>query len=192
MIALEHIQDYYLSSVGYGVTPLMNISPNTDGLIDDETVEGLKIFKSWVDHIHSTDLTQNDEVKVSADSRRGNDFSPSMLLDNNNDTYFATEDSVLSATIEIDLGSVQEIKGFIIQEHIALGQRIDGYHIECRVDGSWQEVFSGIKIGFKRIILEGKASATEIEFPASDGIRLIIDDALACPLVSTLQVIGDF
>ena len=191
MIALEHIQDYYLSSVGYGVTPLMNISPNTDGLIDDETVEGLKIFKSWVDHIHSADLTQNDEVKVSADSRRGKDFSPSMLLDNNNDTYFATEDSVLSATIEIDLGSVKEIKGFIIQEHIALGQRIDGYRIECRVDGSWQEVFSGIKIGFKRIILEGKASASEIDFPASDGVRLIIEDALACPLVSTIQVIGD-
>ncbi|MBT3242882.1 MAG: alpha-L-fucosidase [Bacteroidetes bacterium] len=194
LIALDQIQNYYLSSVAYGVTPLMNISPNTDGLIDQETVEGLIEFKAWVDQLHDSDLTQNDRVKVSADNLRGKsrNFSPEMLFDNNHDTYFATDDSVFNAIIDIDLGSVQEIKGFIIQEYIPLGQRIDGYSIACRVDGKWQEVFSGIKIGYKRIILEGKASASEINFPASDAVRLVIHDALACPLISTLKVIGDY
>ena len=172
----------------------MNISPNTDGLIDQETVEGLIEFKAWVDQLHNSDLTQNNRMKVSADNQRGKSgkFSPEMLFDNNYDTYFATDDSVFNAIIEIDLGSVQEIKGFIIQEYIPLGQRIDGYSIECRVDGEWQEVFSGIKIGFKRIIIEGKASASEINFPSSDAVRLVIHDALACPLISTLRIIGEY
>ncbi|MCK5822134.1 MAG: alpha-L-fucosidase [Bacteroidales bacterium] len=193
VISLETIQNYYLSSVGYGVTPLMNISPNTEGLIDEGTVERLKEFKAWVEKIHANDLSQMIDVKTSANSYRGkvSKYSPEMVIDNNFDTYFATNDSVRNAVIEINLGSVQEIDGFIIQEYIPLGQRIDGYSIECRVDNKWLEVFSGKKIGYKRIILEGRASASEIKFPASDGVRLIINQALACPLISTFQLIGD-
>ena len=97
---------------------------------------------------------------------------------------------LLTATIEIDPGEVQEVSGVVIQEYISLGQRVDGYAIECRVNGSWKEIVSGKKIGYKRIILEGRASAKDVEFPASDGVRLKIENALACPLISTFQVIG--
>ncbi len=64
------------------------------------------------------------------------------------------------------------------------------YKIECRVDGNWEEVFSGKKIGYKRIILEGRASAADIKFPAADGVRLKIESSLGSPLISTFQVIG--
>lgn len=193
IVSLERIQDYYLSSVGYGVTPLMNISPNTDGLIDDGTVERLKEFKAWVDDLHANDLTQAGKVKASADSYRGkaNRFSPKMVIDNNYESYYATDDSVKDAVIEIDLGSVQKIKGFIIQEYIPLGQRVNGYTIECKIDDQWTEVFSGKKIGYKRIILEGRASAIDVDFPASNKVRLKIHNALACPLISTFQIISD-
>lgn len=192
IVSLEKIQDYYLSSVGYGVTPLMNISPNTEGLIDEGTVDRLKGFKAWVDKLHADDLAQLDKVKVTADSYRGKagKFSPKKAIDGNYETYYATDDSIMNAVIEIDLGSNQEIDGFILQEYIPLGQRVDGYSIECHVDGKWVEVFSGKKIGYKRIILEGRASASDIEFPASDKVRLKINQALACPLISTFQVIG--
>ncbi len=192
VVSLEQIQDYYLSSVGYGVTPLMNISPNTEGLIDESTVARLSESKIWVDQLNSNDLARSEDVKVIASSYRGNahDFSPQMINDGNYETYFATDDAIRSAVIEIDLGSVQEIDGFIIQEFIPLGQRIDGYTIECRVDGKWMEVFSGKKIGYKRIILEGRASAMDIKFPAADAVRLNIENALASPLISTFQVVG--
>ena len=193
VVSLEKMQDYYLSSVGYGVTPLMNISPNSKGLIDESTVDRLIEFKTWVDELHRSDLTQSGKVKVSTDSHRvkGSKFAPKVLIDNDYDTYFATDDNMRNAVIEIDLGTVQEIDGFIIQEYIPLGQRVDGYSIECRVEGNWVEVFAGKKIGYKRIILEGRTSASNIEFPASDGVRLKISHALACPLISTFQVIGN-
>lgn len=88
-----------------------------------------------------------------------------------------------------DLGKVQQIKGFIIQEYIPLGQRVDGYGIECIVDGKRQEVFSGRKISYKRIILEGRASAKNISFPATDRIRLKIRNAQAAPLINTFTVL---
>ncbi|MEA1876849.1 MAG: alpha-L-fucosidase [Bacteroidota bacterium] len=193
VVSLEKIQDYYLSSVGYGVTPLMNISPNTEGLIDGATVERLKEFKAWVDKLHDNDLTKSGIVDITADSyrRKAGKFSPKMAIDGNYETYYATNDSVKNAVIEINLESVQEIDGFIIQEYIPLGQRVNGYSIECRIDGNWVGVFSGSMIGYKRIILEGRASASDIKFPASDGVRLKINQALTCPLISTIQVVGD-
>jgi len=191
-VSLEKIQDYYLTSVGYGVTPLMNVSPNTDGLIDEATVERLTEFKTWVDKLSTNDLTKSKNVRVTAGSFRenANQYSPQMINDDDYETYFATDDSVKSAVIEVELGAVKEINGFIIQEYIPLGQRVDGYTIECRVDGKWCEVFSGKKIGYKRIILEGRASAADIEFPATNGVRFKIEDALACPLINTFSIIG--
>jgi len=170
----------------------MNVSPNTDGLIDEATVERLAEFKVWVDKVNGNDLARSPQVKVTASSHRGNapEFSPQMVNDGRYESYFATDDDLLNAVIELDLGSVREIDGFIIQEYIPLGQRIDGYTIECRVDGRWTEVFSGKRIGYKRIILEGRASAKDIEFPATDGVRLKVDNALASPLISTFQIVG--
>ena len=192
VISLEKIQDYYLSSVGYGVTPLMNISPNINGLIDKETVERITEFKSWVDKLNGNDLTQAERVKITANSFRGNNeqFSPKMAIDGDYETYYTTEDGIKNATIEIELTSVQEIEGFILQEYIPLGQRVNRFTIECRIEGKWIEVFSGNKIGYKRIVLEGRASAKDLKFPATDGVRLKIYDALQCPLISTFQIIG--
>jgi len=193
VVSLKKIQDYYLSSVGYGVTPLMNISPNTNGLIDEGTVERLSEFKAWVNKLHANDLSRSENVRLTADSYRGNSdkYSPQMLADGNYETYYATDDNVKNAVIEIDLGAVMEIDGFIIQEYIPLGQRIDGYSIECHIDNEWVEVFSGKRIGFKRIVLEGRASAKDIKFPATDGVRLKINNALACPLINTFSIIGE-
>jgi len=191
-VSLQRMQDYYLTSVGYGVTPLMNVAPNADGLIDEATVEQLKEFKAWVDQLHKNDLARSGKVKVSADSVRGNaaKYAPEKLIDGDYETYYATDDVVKDAVIEIDLGRVHKVNGFIIQEYIPLGQRVDGYSIECRLDGKWVTVFSGKKIGYKRIILEGRASASKLRFPETDHVRLKIEKALACPLISTFQVIG--
>ncbi len=191
IVSLEKIQDYYLTSVGYGVTPLMNISPNINGLIDESTIARITEFKKWVDKLNGNELARSEKVKVIADSFRGNakEYAPEMIIDGNYETYLATDDSIRNTVLELDLGDVQEIAGFVLQEYIPLGQRVDGYSIECRVGGKWVEVFSGQKIGYKRIILEGRASAKDIIFPETNAVRLKINNALACPLISTFQVV---
>ncbi|QDU88536.1 Alpha-L-fucosidase [Pirellulimonas nuda] len=189
---LEQIKQYYLTTTGYGVTPLMNLSPNQDGLIDEASVEGLKAFKDWVDALHANDLSRGDKAQVSADSVRGDDpaYAAAMVADGDFETYHATDDAVQTASIEVDLGGVQEVDGFIIQEYIPLGQRIESYSIECLVDGRWKKVFAGKTIGYKRIILEDYASAEGVSFPPTSKVRLNIESALACPLISTFQVVG--
>jgi len=190
-VPLSQMQDYYLSSVGYGLTSLMNISPNTDGLIDNATVTQLAQFKKWVDQLHSSNPALLKKARSLAPCR-GNDpkYAASKVNDNKYETYFATDDNVTTATVEVELGKPTKIDGFILQEYIPLGQRVDAYIIECRVNGKWQQVFEGKNIGFKRIILAGSVSAKDIKFPVSDAVRLNITKAGASPLINNFQVIS--
>ena len=189
---LEKIKNYYLQSTGHGVTPLMNVSPNKDGLIDKDSVGKLKEFKKWVDEIHSGDLARGKKVAITADSVRGNHakFAADKVADGDFETYHATDDGVTTTTIEVNLGEKKEVDGFILQEYIPLGQRVESYAIECMVNGKWVEVFTGKRIGYKRIILEGRVTAKKARFPATYKVRLKIRSSLACPLISTFQVAG--
>ncbi|HVI45149.1 MAG TPA: alpha-L-fucosidase [Chitinophaga sp.] len=189
-VSLEQTKEYYLSTVGYGVTPLMNVAPNSDGLIDDNTIKMLSSFKKWVDSLHQRNPALH--AKARDTGHRGNNpkFDAGNVNDGNYDTYFATDDNVTDATIELDLGASCKIDGFILQEYIPLGQRIDGYTIECHANGKWTEVFSGKKIGYQRIILAGMASAKNVSFPDADAVRLKIHNAHACPLINNFQVIS--
>lgn len=144
-VSLAQTKEYYLSTVGYGLTPLMNVAPNMKGLIDDSAIMMLSSFKKWVDSLHQCNAARHARAKD--DGHRGNSpkFDASKVNDGNYDTYFATNDGVTDATIELDLGATRKIDGFILQEYIPLGQRVDGYTIECRVNGKWTEVFPGKK-----------------------------------------------
>jgi alpha-L-fucosidase len=192
IVSLKKFQDYYLTSTGYGVTPLMNIPPNSDGLVDDDTVKRMKEFKSWVDKLHDTDLARTKCSNISAAYIRNSDssnFGPANLTDDNYETYCTTDDSIKSNEITIELSGKHDISGFIIQEYIPLGQRIKSYTIECRSNGKWQQVFSGKRIGYKRIILAGRTDTKNLKIPASDAVRLKVR-ADASPLISTFKIVG--
>jgi len=190
-LELKQMQDYYLSSVGYGTTALMNISPNSDGLIDKATIQKLSAFKQWVDQIHQQNPALLKKAKSLSPCRGNNSrYAANKVNDGNYNSYFATDDKVTTATIEIELGRTKKIDGFILQEYIPLGQRVEAYSLECRVNGQWKNVFTGKKIGYKRIILAGRASAKDIQFPNADAVRLRIDKAGASPLINNFQVIS--
>jgi alpha-L-fucosidase len=214
------MKKYYLATVGHGVTPLMSIAPNPDGLIDEDTVKKLHAFKAWVDALNASDLARGPGVKASGTAQRGNDarYAADKAVDGDNETYFAADDGATTAVIELSFDTPKKVNGFILREPIALGQRVTGYTIECRVAGQWKPVATGKTIGYKRIILEGHALTdnlkfkegdinvnamvkakgrkavapkVKVQFPVTDGVRLNIDQAQACPLISTFQVIGE-
>ena len=218
-VSAKTMEEYYLQTVGRGVTPIMNVPPNADGLIDEDTVVKLREFKTWVDELHRNDLARLPGAKTSGTAPRGGDprFAPDRATDGDASTYFAPEDGASAATIEVVFDKPRKVGGFILQEPIELGQRVEGYALECRVDGRWREVFAGRTIGYKRIILEGHTDSpnlsfaegnlgadkdadkklqavkkpAKVEFPVAEAVRLRIVKSKACPLVSNFQVIGD-
>jgi alpha-L-fucosidase len=192
IITLDKLKDYYRSTVGLNAVALINVAPNRDGLIDSASVTRLGEFKSWVDGLYEENLACGEKVKITADSRRSNSdrFGPEKAIDGNYDTYFATDDGIVTASIEIDLGNAKDIEGIILQEYIPLGQRVSAYSIECFDGNQWGQMASESTIGYKKLILGKSKETNGNEFPKTERIRLIINDSRACPLINTFRVVG--
>ena len=96
------------------------------------------------------------------------------------DSYWATDDDVTSAQIELDLQKEETINYIVLQEYIALGQRIKAFSVEAMEDGQWKEISKGTTIGYKRILKISPISAQKIR------IRLI--DSKASPVISHIAL----
>jgi alpha-L-fucosidase len=102
------------------------------------------------------------------------------LTDGDRATYWAADDNVLRATVEVDFEQSVEFDRVRIQEHIELGQRVAEFTVEARVGGQWQEIGKGFTIGSRRILRTPRVTA--------DRLRVNLTNCLACPTLSTVEV----
>ena len=122
------------------------------------------------------------DAKVTASSYRGKSqtYSPAMLNDGNKNTYWATDDNVEKASIEIDLKKNAKVKYVVLEEFIRLGQRISRFNIEKWENGRWIKVADATTIGHKRIL--------KLDNVQTEKIRVNILSSKACPLISGISV----
>ena len=126
------------------------------------------------------------ELTITASSVRGGNnalFGPANAIDGDANTYWTMNDGQTTGSFEIDLGGVREVDAFVVQEHIALGQRIGGYAIDAFVNGAFQTVVTGTSLGYKRIDTLGSPVETT-------RIRFRVTQANAVPLIESFQVLG--
>ncbi|GAC1483839.1 MAG: hypothetical protein NVS1B13_08550 [Flavisolibacter sp.] len=176
----EQLFRIYLTSVGRGSTLLLNIPPDRRGLFHETDVKALQGFKKLLNQEFSVNLARN--ANVTASSFRGNSkmFSPNKITDANKTTYWATDDNVITGSLEVHLAKQSTVKYIVLQEYIKLGQRVKAFSIDVWKDNNWQEVVAGTTIGYKRIL--------KIEPVQTNKIRLNITDSKACPVISNVEV----
>lgn len=174
----------YLNTVGRSVTLLLDVPPDATGQLAANDVNRLHELKTKLDEFLNRDIAQGKAAAAS--NVRGADaqFAASMAVDGDPNTYWTTDDGTTTGLIEIDLGAEAVIDGFIVQEHIALGQRIGDYDIDVKLgDGAWRRVVDGTSMGYKRIDVLGAPVA-------ADRVRLRIGQSDAAPLISNFEVLG--
>ena len=173
------LESIYYSSVGRNTSLHLNLPPDRRGLIHERDVESLRGFRSILDRTFARDLTSGATI-TSRQTRAGNDaFSPVNLLKTDM-SYFATDDGVTSASIEIVFPQAVRFDRIQLQEHIELGQRVRAWRIEVASGGNWRELTRGTTIGAKRILCTGAKQA--------DRLRLVIEDAKSCPVLERLAI----
>lgn len=174
--SLDRLMEIYYKSIGRNCVLLLNVPPTDKGLLAEEDVSRLYEFKAAVDALNAHDFALHK--KATASNVRGGfeGFDASKVLDDDPETYWATADGVTTGSIEIDLGEPATFNVVRIQEPIAMGQRIKEYHVEAWDGSSWRTISEGTTIGYKK--LDRVASVT------TQRVRLVIDDARACPLIS--------
>lgn len=175
---LNKLVDIYFSSVGRGSNLLLNVPPDRRGLIHENDIKALKELRKYLDACFKNNLSH--KAVVSASNTRGNinAYSPSLAADNNTGTYWATDDSVKTASIVFGFKTKTAINCIELQEYIAFGQRVKSFSVAAYINDAWKEIARGTTIGYKRLL----------RFPdvKTEKIKVNILDSKACPVISNI------
>ncbi len=188
----ENLVELYFLSVGRNSMLLLNVPPDTRGLLHEADVESLRGFRARLGEIFATNLARG--AIATADNVRGRDaypddknlwyrYEPVWAVDGNDLSYWATDDERTAGTMELDLREPKVFNVISIAEPIMLGQRIAKFRVEYEDDGTWKPLLEGQTIGYKRL-----ARVPDVQ---AQRVRLVIEDALACPLISEFGLYFD-
>ncbi|HEX5168502.1 MAG TPA: alpha-L-fucosidase [Cyclobacteriaceae bacterium] len=177
---VPHLMDTYYNSIGRNGTLLLNFPIDTKGLIHENDEKAALAFGDAVKKAFAVNLAA--KKKAIASNVRGNakQFAAGMATDNQANTYWATDDNVIAASLTIDFGKPARFNRFLVQENISLGQRVKSFTVEALVDGSWKELAKATTIGYKRILRFPSVTATQV--------RLNIKDSKSCPTISNIGI----
>ncbi|WP_245577773.1 alpha-L-fucosidase [Gelidibacter mesophilus] len=177
---LEELLNIYYKSIGRNSTLLLNLPVDRRGLVHENDEKQLKKLTAQLKQDFANNLALN--TKTSASQVRGNasTYQSGRAVDGDKNTYWATDDGVIAASITLDFETPTLVNRFLVQEYIPLGQRVKQFSLEAEIDGRWQTIDHQTTIGYKRILRFDDIMATRI--------RLNIEDAKANPLISNIEV----
>ncbi len=176
--SLSKMLGIYYTSVGRNGNLLLNVPPDRRGLIHPNDSARLMELRKALDAGFAVNLAKDAEIKAS--NVRGNvsAYGVQNLTDGKYDTYWATGDGQLTASIEIDLKKEQSVNRLVLQEYIPLGQRIKAFGVEYFDGTEWYPIDRQTTVGYKRILCFPSVTAKKI--------RINIEESLACPILNEI------
>jgi alpha-L-fucosidase len=179
--SVEQLMDIYYTSVGRNANLLLNVPPDRRGHIHPIDSTRLMEFKRAREAAFGKNLIIGATVK--AGNTRGNSskYAAGNVLNSDYDSYWTTNDDVLSSHLEIDLKKPQTFNRLLLQEYIPLGQRVFSFKVKYwnEKNKSWTDLTQATPIGYKRIL----------RFPSISAQKLRIEfEALACPVINTIGI----
>lgn len=177
---LPELLTIYYNSFGRNAPLLLNFPIDCRGLIHENDEKAVLELAAAVKEIFAENLARKTQAEAS--NVRGNSkrFGADKMTDDDEDTYWATDDGVTNATVTVDFGKPTVFNRFLIREYIRLGQRVKAFTVEAFVNNEWRELAKETTIGYKRILCFPTTEATKIRFH--------ITDSKACPLISDIGV----
>lgn len=163
---LTNLAEMYFGSVGHNATLLLNVPPNNEGKVDKAIQDRVVEFGQNVQDTFKTNLAKADGTTITASNVRGNDidFKPGNAVDDDDATYWTTDDGTTSGSLTIKWDSAKRFDVVSIEEAIQNGQHINSYKVEYKENdnASWQPMERGVTVGSKRLIRTSPISATQV------------------------------
>ena len=151
--SVAQLTDIYYRSVGHNANLLLNFPINLDGKIP--ALDSLRATE-WHEVIvndFKDNILKNAVVRV--DNERGRKFKAENVIDDDWNTYWATDDDYNFGTISFSFDKPVKMNRVVLQEYIALGQRVKDFYMEGELNGKWFKInpFDTLStIGYKRIV----------------------------------------
>lgn len=182
--SLQHLLKIYYESIGRNSLLLLNVPPDTRGLIHEVDSARLMEFRAAIDEIMSTNLAS--DAKAAAENVRGESgrFRADNMLNDDYDSYWATDDEIRTVSFTVTLPEKRTFNRIQLQEYIPLGQRVSAFSIDIlEEDGSWKTAAKETTIGYKRII--------SIPTVTTTSVRVNIEASEACPILNGFALYMD-
>ena len=182
--SLQHLLKIYYESVGRNSVLLLNVPPDTSGLIHETDSLRLMELRAALDDIFSVDLAEG--AAVEAENVRGGarKFRAGNMLNDNYDRYWAADDSLTKVSFTVTLPEKRTFNRVQLQEYIPLGQRVSAFSIDALTeDGQWKPIAIETTIGYKRIVRVPTTTTT--------AVRVNIEEAQACPVLNGFALFMD-
>lgn len=164
---------------------ILNVPPNSTGLISDEDLKILQDFTTLRTTIFSNNLA--DTATITASSVRGGSddprFSPSNILQEGISSYWAPDEGESEWAIFLDFGRMVSFNVLQIQEPIQMGQRVIEFQVDILACGEWKTIVEGTTVGYKRLL---RFSMVEAQF-----LWLIINKSRSIPLIAYVGIYVD-
>jgi len=167
----EKLVDIYYNSIGMNSLLLLNLPPDKRGLIHENDVKSLMGMKKVIDETFSVNLAANARCK---DRKLLSPQEVKSLTDDDYMTYWMAEKETPS--IELTLEGKKTFDRILLQEKITVGQRVEKFKLEAKIDGDWKLITEGTTIGYKRLL--------RIPEVTTDKVRLIILQSRATPALA--------
>jgi alpha-L-fucosidase len=174
---LSRLIDNYYHSVGMNGNFLLNLPVDRRGLVHENDARRLMELKAYLDAAFAVNYARG--AKATASSVRRKKYAAQKAVDKSPDTYWAAADEAKDAFLELDLNKPATFNAVLIQEYIALGQRIKSFRIEAWEGGTWREIGKGATVGNRRIVRVPAVTAQKIR---------IQFQGKACPVISNIEV----
>jgi len=177
-----NLWDHYFLSAGRGASMLLNVPPDTDGLVYKTDSIQLKLFGQLLKETFAKDLAKG--ATATASNIRGGDkkdFGPQHLFDGDQFSYWSTDDQQHTPEVTVQLKGKKTFDIIRLKENTKLGQRIDSLQVDAWMEGKWQWVAAANSIGSTRLLrLPAKIT--------TDKIRVRIIAAPVCPALSDISL----
>lgn len=176
---LEHLLKIYYKSVGGNSSLLLNVPPDTRGLIDDADVSRLREFGSAISDSVKNKRTPSSVTIGDAYDRKVKDVS-GMLTDDRYTNYTFTETEYI---VDFKFDQSFKLSRFDIREDMRYSHRIELFDIYAKVNNKWVLLTEATNVGNRRTLMFD----TSGKFPSSDTYRLVIKQSRLNPVIRSVQ-----
>ena len=142
--------DIYYQSVGRNGNWLLNLSPDTRGLIPDNQLAQLRLMAQVVDETFAKDLAVGG--RVTADNANQANHA-SLALDGSLDTWWEAAPGQRTATLTLKLPKAVTFDVISLQEAVDhRGQRIESFSVDVWDGSTWKTMDQQTTVGHKRLL----------------------------------------
>jgi len=169
--SLAKLVDIYYNSVGLNSSLLLNLPVDTRGLVHENDQASLYALAGFLKKTFERNFFLEQQVKTSS-TEKG--YSNTALIDQDIDTYWASNATDRTPTVEFQLEMPVEVNTFMIQEYLPLGQRIKSFSLEVLSAGEWKTVYEGTTIGNKRLVRFDTQTVEAVRFKVNESKAQVV------------------